>query len=163
MLNEDFPDCGDGADAYDGYAAFNEIVRSVKDGNLALIDPFSKFLRDKAPDVVPRMAEMAGRAAVLLFALNLCPNNQVGRRFDKLLTKHLPGAWRMTCPPLHRNTGVRGESMYHAEVVLAARELQDHADGRDGATLRMRLDEFTWHLAAALGLRDDCLEPRIVG
>ena len=157
-LNEDFPDCGDGADDYDGYAAFGKIARSARDGDLALIDPFSEFLPDKALAVVPRMAEMAGRAALLLFALNLNPDNRVGRRFDKLLAKHLPGAWRMTCPPLHR-TGVKGESKYHAEVILAAREFQDHADGRDVATLRSRLDEFTRHLAAALEL----LKPRIVG
>lgn len=162
MLNEDFPGCGAGADGHDGYAAFDEIGRNAKDGDLALVDPFARFLPDKAPAVVPRMAEMAGRAAVLLFALNLNPDNWVGRRFDALLDEHLPGAWRMTCPPL-RDTGVKGESKYHAEVVLAARALRGDVRGRDVAALRMRLDEFSRHLAVVLDLQDDRLETRIVG
>ena len=163
MLNEDFPGCGAGADGYDGYVAFDEIVRNAKDGDLALVDPFARFLPDKAPAVVPRMAEMAGRATVLLFALNWDPDNWVGRRFEALLKKHLPGAWRMTCPPLRRDTGVRGESRYHAEVVLAARAFRGDARGRDAAALRMRLDEFSRHLAAALDLQNDRLETRLVG
>lgn len=159
ILTEDFPGCG--VRGYDGYAAFDEIVDGAKDGDLVLIDPFHRFLPDKASAVVPRMAEMAGRAAVLLFALNLDPDNRVGRRFDDLLRKHVPGAWRMTCPPLH-DTGVRGESTFHAEVILAARAFQD-ARQRDGDALWMRLRQFSRHLAAALDRPDDALAPRKVG
>ena len=159
MLTEDFPGCS--GSGYDAYAAFDEIVRGAKDGDLVLLDPFHKFLPNKAPKVVPRMAEMAGRASVLLFALNLDPKNEVGRRFDKFLRNHLPGAWRMTCPPL-RDTGVKGESTYHAEVILAARAFRDDARRHDVAALWMRLREFSRHLATALGLPEDALAPRRV-
>ena len=126
-----------------------------------LLDPFREFLRDEAPAVVPRMAEMAEWASVLLFALNLTPNNRVGQRFDDLLENHVPGAWRMICPPL-RDTGVKGESTYHAEVILAARAFRDDARRRDVAALWMRLREFSRHLVAALGLPEDALAPRKV-
>ena len=159
MLTEDFPGCS--ANGYDGYEAFSEIVRGAKGGDLVLLDPYHRFLPDEAPAVVPRMAEMAGRAAVLLFALNLNPNNWVGRRFDRLLKKHLPSAWRMTCPPL-RGVGVKGESKYHAEVILAARAFRDDARERDVDTLWKRLREFSRHLAAALDLPEDALAPREV-
>ena len=159
MLTEDFP--GGGASGYDGYAAFDEIVGGAKDGDLVLLDPFREFLRDEVPAVVPRMAEMAERASVLLFALNLDPKNEVGRQFDKFLRSHLPGAWRMTCPPL-RGARVKGESKYHAEVILAARAFRDDARRRDVAALWMSLLEFSRHLAAALGLSADALAPRKV-
>ena len=159
MLTEDFPGCS--ANGYDGYEAFNEIVRGAKDGDLALIDPFGEFLLKKAPEVVPRMAEMAKRASVLLFALNLNPNNWVGQRFDDLLADHMPDAWRMTCPPL-RGTGLKGESKYHAEMILAARAFRDDARRRGVETLWKRLREFSRHLAAALGLPADTLVPRKV-
>ena len=155
MLTEDFPGCS--ASGYDGYEAFKEIVRGAKDGDLALIDPFREFLPNKALAVVPRMAEMAERASVLLFALNWNPKNKVGQRFDDLLADHVPGAWRMTCPPL-RDTGVEGESTYHAEVILAARAFRDDARERDVDTLWKRLREFSRHLAAAL----DPLAPKKV-
>ena len=159
MLTEDFPGCYGGASGYDAYAAFDEIVRGAKDGDLVLLDPFGEFLLDKASAVVPRMAEMAERASVLLFALNLDPNNWVGQQFDDLLADHVPGAWRMTCPPL-RGAGVKGESTYYAEVILAARAFRDDARQRDVDTLWMRLLEFSRHLAAALGLSADALAPR---
>ena len=159
MLTDDFP--GRSASGCDGYAAFSEIVRGAKDGDLVLLDPYDRFLPDEAPAVVPRMAEMAGRAAVLLFALNLNPNNWVGRRFDDLLEKHLPSAWRMTCPPL-RGAGVKGESTYHAEVILAARAFRDDARERGVDALWKRLREFSRHLAAALDLPEDALAPRKV-
>lgn len=159
MLTEDFPGCS--ASGCDGYAAFDEIVRGAKDGDLALIDPFREFLLKKAREVAPRMAKMAERASVLLFALNLNPNNWVGQRFDDLLADHMPGAWRMTCPPL-RGTGLKGESKYHLEVILAARAFRDDARRRDVDTLWKRLREFSRHLAAALDLPEDALAPRKV-
>ena len=84
---------------------------------------------------------MAKRAAVLLFALNLNPHNRVGRRFDALLKKYLQGAWRMTCPPLTKR-GIKGESKYHAEIVLAARPFLEHGDSPDIVELRTRLEDI---------------------
>ena len=161
-LSDDFPGCGDDENEFDGYAALDQIVPGAGDGDLLLLDPFHEFLLRKAPRVVPRLAEMAGRSAVLLFALNLDPNNWVGRRFDDLLAKHLPGAWRMTCPPLRRNTGVKGESTFHADVVLAARAFGDVARGSAVAKLWTRLAEYSRHLADALDLPDGTLAPRKV-
>ena len=94
--------------------------------------------------------------------MNLDPNNWVGRRFDDLLAKHLPGAWRMTCPPLRRNTGVKGESTFHADVVLAARAFGDAARGSAVAKLWTRLSEYSRHLADVLDLPDGTLVPRKV-
>ena len=151
LLTEEFPN----TDLSDSYAVFrNDIVPNAKDSDLALIDPFASFLLDRAPTVVPQVAKMAQRAAVLLFALNLDPGNWVGQRFDKLLEEHLPGAWRLTCPPLH-GTGIKGESKHRAEVVLAARWLRS----RDGDVLRKRLNAFTEQLVGALKL----ITLRIVG
>jgi len=143
------------ADLSDSYAVFrNDIVPNAKDGDLAPIDPFASFLLDRAPTVVPQVAKMAQRAAVLLFTLNLDPGNRVGQRFDKLLEEHLPGAWRLTCPPLH-GTGIKGESKHRAEVVLAARWLRS----RNGDVLRKRLTAFSEQLVGALKL----ITVRIVG
>ena len=63
----------------------------------------------------------------------------------------------MTCPPL-RGAGVRGESKYHAEVILAARAFRDDARQRGVDILWKRLREFSRHLAAAL----DPLAPKKV-
>ncbi len=163
MLDEEFPQCGTGSGHYDAYAAFGEIAGVLKDDDLVLLDPFGEFLRDKAPVVMPQMAEAAGRAAVLLFALNLDPCNRVGRRFDALLEQHLPGAWRMTCPRLPAGTGVKGESTYHADVVLAGRPLPEHGGDRDVHRLRTRLAEFAKHLASILDPSARWLEPRVIG
>ena len=61
------------------------------------------------------------------------------------------------------NTGVGGESKYHAEVVLAARVLQDDAARRHVAELKRRLEEFSGHLIAVLDLPDVRLGSRVVG
>ena len=162
MVEEDFPGC---AGQYDGYAALNEIARCADDGDLVLVDPFAEFLPRFARTVVPRLAALAGRAAVLLFALNLNPGNQVGRQFDALLESHLPGALRLTCPPLPDH-GVKGESKYHAEVVLAARALLPHSRSREfssAAALRTRLAVFAEHVADVLQLPPQRLAPRVVG
>lgn len=113
-----------------------------------LIDPFADFLNPKKgaayKKIIPQMAQATERgAAVILFALNLDPCNPTGRKFEKLLRKHLPRAWRMTMPPL-RFTGIRGESKYHAEVVLAASVLEDEAGADD---LKKRLEKLAEHLA----------------
>ena len=146
-ITEDFPN----ADLSDSYAVFeDEVVPNAKNGDLVLIDPFAKFLPCRASTVVPQMARMTRRAGVLLFALNLNPENRFGQRFDKLLKKHLPGAWHLTCPPLH-GTGVEGESKYRAEVTLAARWLSS------GEVLWKRLVAFVEQLAGVLDLAAECI------
>ena len=159
MLHEEIPACGVVEGQYDGYTAFGQIVDVMHDDDLVLLDPFEEFLLDEAPTVVPRMAEAAKRGAVLLFALNRAPGNAVGRRFDALLERHLPGAWRVTCPPLPADTGVGGESVFHAEVALAARPVLEHGTSPDVDVLRTRLTEYTKHLGRVLNL----LQLRVVG
>ena len=110
MVDEEFPRRRAGADRYDAYAAFGEIVDILREDDLVLLDPFHEFLPRKARTVVPQMATAAKRAAVLLFALNLEPGNSVGRRFDALLERHLPGAWRTVARGSHpedRSGGAR--------------------------------------------------------
>ena len=161
LITEDFPN----ADLSDGYAAFeNDVIPNAKNGDLVLIDPFANFLRDdhRAPRVIPLIAKMAKRAAVLLFALNLDPGNWVGRRFDKLLKEHLPGAWRLTCPPL-KHTRIKGESRYHSEVVLAAHWLGEGKGSGDTDALRKRLTAFAEQLAGVLELPAKQLSLRVVG
>ena len=163
MLDEALPGvraesgCNDG---YDGYDAIVAIVRAAREGDLLLIDPFfDNFLEHRAQAVVPQMASMAERATVVLFALNPAPHNRIGRRFDMLLEHHLRGAWRMTCPPL-ADTGVRGESRYHAEIVLATRLLQGTGRVREVGILRRRLTEFSRCLAGVLNAPAKHLSPR---
>ena len=161
MLDEEFPRCGARSGGYDAWDAFEEIAPVLDDDDLVLLDPFHEFLRDKVPSVVPQMAEPAGRGAVLLFALNLDPGNRKGRQFDAFLGRHLPGAWRMTCPRLRGETGVRGESSFHADVVLAARPLLE-GGSPDVRRLRKALTGFTRGLAAVLSLPAGSLDPRDV-
>jgi hypothetical protein len=68
----------------------------------------------------------------------------------------------MTCPPLPW-TGVRGESRYHAEIVLAARLLREAKRVREIGILRWRLTAFAEQLSGILGVPAKQLEPRIVG
>ena len=163
ILHEEFPDYGVGpAGEYDGYDAFGKIIEEAKDGDLVLIDPFAEFLKDKAKTVIPQMEEMAERAAVLLFALNECPSNEDGQEFDTLLKKHLRGAWRMTCPPLPKR-GIKGESKYHAAIVLAARPFLEHGDSPEIVELRIRLEDFAKNLAGILTLPTQQLMPQVIG
>ena len=164
MIEEDFPDCDPGAGQYDGYAALGTIAERLTDRDLVLIDPFADFL-PRAGTVVPRLAELAERAVVLLFALNLNPRDPVARRFDALLDEHLPGALRLTCPPL-TDTAVRGESVYHAEVFLAGRPLPSRrrrGDGWSADNLPNRLAAFAEHLSGVLEVPARQLAPRVVG
>ena len=112
--------------------------------------------------VVPQMAAMTERATVMLFVLNENPQSPTGRRFDALLADLIPGAWRVTCPPL-KGTGVRGESRYHAEVVLAASLLRDPEREREVASLRRQLTDYLARLARVLDVSTERLELRIVG
>ena len=66
-----------------------------------------------------------------------------------------PGAWQLTCPPLH-DTGVQGESGYRAEVVLAARWLSS------GDVLWKRLVAFAERLARVLDLAAEYVPLRVV-
>lgn len=159
MLDEEFPRCGARAGRYDAWTAFDELAPALDDGDLVLLDPFAEFVRDRAPAVVPRMADAVRRGAVLSFALNLDPGNRKGRRYDALLARYLPGAWRMTCPPLPGRNEVRGESKFHADVVLAARPL---LGGSEAHRLRTRLETFTRGLAGVLDLPAGSLDPREV-
>ena len=165
MLDEALPgfEALSGRDRYDGYHAFEVIARDAKEGDLALIDPFADgFVERKARVVVPQMAAMAERAAVLLFVLNENPCSPAGRRFDALLADLIPGAWRVTCPPLN-GTGVRGESRYHAEVVLAAGLLRDAEREREVVGLRRQLTDYLERLARVLGVSTKRLALRTVG
>ena len=134
----------------DGYAAFEKIVREGKlqKDDLVLIDPFADFLNPKKgaayKKVIPQIAKAIEQgAAVILFALNEDPGDETGDDFQNLLRKRLPRAWRMTMPPL-RFPGIRGESKYHAEVVLAASVLKDEAESNE---LKKRLEKLAGHLA----------------
>ena len=133
-------------------------------GDLVQIDPFADFL-PRAGTVVPQLARLAERAAVLLFALNLNPRDGVARRFDALLDEHLPGAWRLTCPPLP-DRGVRGESVYHAEVVLAPGSVPSPSRrdaGLSAVTLSNRLAAFAQLLSGVLEVPARLLAPRVIG
>jgi len=159
LIDEDFPN----ASLSDAYNAFeNAVIPNAKHDDLVLIDPFAEFLLKRAPVVVPQMGEMARRAAVLLFGLNLDPQNWVGRRFDKLLKTHLEGAWRLTCPPLN-HVGVRGESRHRPEVVLAARWLSEGKGSGNVRALWERLASFSEQLAGVLDLAVESVTLRIIG
>lgn len=159
LIDEDFPN----ANLSDAYNTFeNDVIPNANDDDLVLIDPFAEFLLKDAPVVVPQMEEMARRGAVLLFALNLDPQNWVGRRFDKLLNAHLQGAWRLTCPPLN-HVGVQGESRYRAEVVLAARWLSEGKGSGNVGALWERLNSFSEQLAGVLDLAVEFITLRIIG
>lgn len=163
LLDEKFP--GISADAYE---AFKKIVcdDKLKKGDLVLIDPFSQFLPKKAKVVIPQIKEANKRAAVILFALNKNPCNSVGKEFEELLKEHLRKAWRMTMPPL-RYVGIKGESKYHAEVLLAASVLKNEENENDPqvAELKKRLEKLAEYLADILKIADtpaQQLEPQAV-
>ena len=168
MLHEELPPLGVEADrgvqnGHDGYKMLDAIATGAQAGDVVLIDPFfDDFVQCRASAVVPRIADIATRGAVLLFVLNPSPKDVAGQRFDGLLGEHLRGAWRMTCPPL-RETSVRGESKYYAEAVLAARQLTERRSQDSTGLLWNRVAAFTQQLADVLGLPRDPLTPRLVG
>ena len=168
MLHEELPPQGAEADrgvqnGHDGYKMLDAIATGTQAGDVVLIDPFfDDFVQCRASAVVPKVADIATRGAVLLFVLNPRPNDVAGQRFDGLLGEHLRGAWRMTCPPL-RETSVRGESTYHAEAVLAARQVTERGAKDSTGLLWNRVAVFTQQLADVLGLPRNRLTPRRVG
>ena len=148
---------------YDGYRMLDAIVEGAEAGDLVLIDPFfDDFVGSRAAEVVPSVARITERAVALLFVLNPNPDDADGQRFDALLRQHLPEAWRVVCPPI-RDTGVRGEATYHAEIVLAGGFRVGAKAGGDAGVLQRRLADYTRQLAATLRLPAECLAPRIVG
>lgn len=143
LVAEGFPNCPAEAHGWDAYRMLREVVRELRVDDLVLVDPFSRFLPDHAKDVIPLLDEavMERQAAVLLFALNPNPGNHVGKRFDTLLAKHLPRAWRITCPP-------HPELKYYADVVLAAPSTMTRTG--PAVEFRLRLEGFVEHLRDAL-------------
>ena len=111
----------DGFKPQDGYS----VLDCVREGEMVLIDPFSKFLPCYANQVIPKIARVSKQknATIVLFVLNKDPGNPVGKNYQQLKQKHLSDAWSLSCPPLE-NIGVRGESTYHVEVLLASPWLQ---------------------------------------
>ena len=153
----------DPAGGYDGYRMLDTIVDGAEAGDLLLIDPFfDDFVRSRAADVVPAVAKVTARAVTLLFVLNPSPDDADGQRFDALLRQHLPGAWRVVCPPI-RGTGVKGEASYYVDIVLAGCLRLAARAGGDVGVLWRRLADFTRQLAATLRLPAERLAPRIVG
>ena len=153
----------DPAAGYDWYRMLDVIADGAEAGDLVLIDPFfDDFARRRATHVVPAVEKVTARAVALLFVLNPNPDDADGQRFDALLRQHLPGAWRVACPPI-RDTGVRGEATYYAEIVLAGCCGMSARAGGDAGVLWRRLSDFTRQLAATLRLPADGLRPRIVG
>lgn len=116
------------------------------EGDLLLLDPFGDFLPRQAHEVIPKIADMSARMACVLFVLNMNPRNTVGRRYEELRRKHLPCAWSLHCPKLTKS-GVRGESRYEVDVLLAWRSLAEHPE-KTG--LRCRLESYAAALSGVL-------------
>ena len=108
-----------GFHAQDGYS----VLDCVREGEVVLIDPFGDFLPRYAKKIIPKIERVSKYASVVLFVLNLNPENDCGKQYQQLKQKHLSDAWSLSCPPLE-NIGVRGESTYHVEVLLASPWLQ---------------------------------------
>ena len=144
LVAEVVPNCPGEAHGWDSYRMLDDVVHELRTDDLLFIDPFSSFLPSHAKEVMPVLAAAVKerQAAVLLFALNLNPGNPVGRRFDALLAEHLPGAWRITCPP-------HPELKYYADVVLAVPPAVAQS-GSAVESFRLRLERFAKHLRAVL-------------
>lgn len=112
-----------------------------------LLDPFGDFL-PQAFRLAPDIAAAARRVTVLLFALNLDPHNRVGRQWADLVRREFPTALIGRCPPL-RDSGVRGESRYQAEVLLIVPPGQVDDMRKE---LAPRLERFCQQLGAVLGV-----------
>lgn len=142
LLADEFQSCISKAHDWDACRLLDVVVHELCADDLVFVDPFAAFLPKYANDVLPRLAQAIAerQATILLFALNSNPRNRVGRRFDDLLAEHLPGAWRITCPP-HRGLE------FHADVVLA---MPPALAQPAAASFRPRLEWFTEHLRAVL-------------
>lgn len=142
LLADEFQNCLAKANDRDAYRLLDLVVHELCADDLMLVDPFAEFPPKHVNDVLPRLAQATTerQATMLLVALNLNPRNRVGKRFDDLLAEHLPGAWRITCPP-------HSELKFYADVVLA----MPPALAQPAAeSFRPRLERFTEHLRAVL-------------
>jgi len=108
------------------------------DADLLLLDPLGDFLPRHAENEVSRIARASSRIACVLFVLNLDPTNRVGQRYQHLRSMHLPEAWSMHCPKLQSSGGLRGESRYEVDILLAWHRLADHPR-KDALRNRLRL------------------------
>jgi len=126
----------------DGFSILDADVEA----DLVLLDPFADFLKTRASDVIPKIADTSQRIACVLFVLNLDPSNRVGQDYQALRSAHLPTAWSLHCPKL-LDRGVRGESRYEVDVLLAWEPLQNHP--ASGA-LRERLKSYADSLSEVL-------------
>ena len=135
------------ASGFDSQNAYS-ILTADMSGDLLLIDPFSDFL-PSAPTYLPELARVAQRIPVILFVLDLDPNNRVGRQYADLRSKYLVDAFCVRCPKL-ADSGVRGEAKYEAEVILLATSLEAHPQY---PTLRRSLSYFVERLSGVLGVR----------
>jgi hypothetical protein len=122
------------------------ILSTEVDADLVLIDPFAPFLWEEAPLVLPQVDMASRRMAVVVFVLIQDPMNVDGRRYASLKARHLAHAWALHCPPLQQ-TGVKGESGYASEVLLAAPHLLTHPAA---ATLQDRLQRYAHRLTEVL-------------
>ena len=129
----------------DGFSILNAAVEA----DLVLLDPFADFLPKRASDVIPRIAHVSERIACVLFVLNLDPGNRVGQRYLGLRSAHLPEAWSLHCPKLPDH-GVRGESGYEVDVLLAWGPLRNHP-AMDA--LRERLKSYAHSLSQVLNAK----------
>jgi 23S rRNA A2030 N6-methylase RlmJ len=131
----------------DGYSILESVIQKKICADLVLIDPFADFLRANADKVVPAIAKAAKKpgVAIVLFVLNKYPENKVGQNWQKLKAAHLRGALSLSCPPLP-DQGVKGESVYWAEVVLQSSLLR----GERGEALRDKLSGYATQLGQVL-------------
>ncbi len=53
----------------------------------------------------------------MIFILNLCPSNKLGKAYERLITEHCAGWWRLKCPPM-RDSDIAGESNFFVELLI---------------------------------------------
>ena len=132
-----------GFDPNDAYTVLSAAVPA----DLLLVDPLAEFLLRDAPRIVPKIAEASRKTALVLFALDMDPRNRIGRRYRSLKEEYLGGSWVARCAKL-RGTGVKGESRYESEVLLAVpREIEKDVEH----ALAPRLSSYCERLSAVLG------------
>ena len=140
LVADEFSSCPAELHGWDAYRLLGGIVDDLRADDLVFMDPF-QFL-PRAEDAIPLLAAAVRRqAAAMIFALNRNPAGPDSKRFDDLLAEHLPGAWRITCPP-------HPELECHADVVLAAPALVQAGPAVE--SFRLRLGRFVEHLRCAL-------------
>ena len=151
----------EGFDAQDGYS----VLDCVRKNEMVLIDPFGDFLprevkADSEKQIIRKIARESKQknATIVLFVLNKDPENCVGKKYQQLKEEHLRDAWVLSCPPLEKNTGVRGESTYHLEVLLVSPRLKE----ANAKALHDRLRDYAKALTKILNV-EVCLHSRFSG